>query len=347
MKLTLANVRSSRFAEAIGACYTDLPRIAAAVNEAVQRLIMDPRQPDTGWFGTWVPMVFNVTRSNPYITAPRGVARLMLMDVCKTPIKLQNQFYEYLWSGVGILPKSCPSIPSIDTQGLQRGYYPTLVDVPSTGLSYIRAYPTDPLDVGKRILVQAYDNNGMKIYGLDGLQQIEGFYLTLDYPFVDSLELIGPLGIYGIQKDYTNGDVPLFAVDESTGIQTALARYEPGETAPMYPRYYLDSLPQYCCTNSSTLQVNAMAKRDYYPVAVDSDWILIGNLPALIAEGQSIYHDNIQDESSAKLSLKKHNDAVLLLQGELDHYLGKETPAVNVSLFGTAKPRYQAIGLMR
>lgn len=351
MKTTLLDVRRSRFPQAIGACYTDIPRIAAAVNECVQRLIIDPRQPETGWFGTRVPMVFNVSRANPYITAPRGIARFLALDVCGSPIRLQNDLYEYLWAGEGILPRtvctgtsSSVCVPNLSTVGMLRGYYATLVDVPITNPQTIRVYPTDPLDVGKRILIQAYDANDLKIYGLDGSQQMEGFYLTLSYPFVDSTFTVGAKGIYGIQKDYTYGDVPLQAVDSVTGAVTALARYEPGETRPWYPRYYLDSLPQFCCTGSTTLQVNVMAKRDYYPVAVDSDWVLIGNIPALISEAQSIYHDGIQEAAASVMSLKKHNDAVLFLQGELDHQGGKENPATSVPLFGTADLRRQSIG---
>lgn len=350
-KLTLLDVRRSRFPESIGTCFTDMPRIAAAVNEVVQRLLMDPRQPDTGWFGTWVQMIFNVTRTSPYITAPRGIARIQLMDVCGNPIKLQNEFYSYLWAGEGYLPKNICAwnsanncVGSLNTQGLLRGYYPTLVDVPTGNPQTIRAYPTDPLDVGKRILIQAYDANNQKIYGLDGVQQIEGFYLTLATPFVDSTMTIGSKGIYGVQKPWTYGDVVLQAVDSVTGTVTALARYEPGETNPIYPRYYLDSLPQYCCNGTASIQVNAICKREYYPVNVDSDWVLIGNLPALISEAQAIYHDGIQEAAAAVMEQKKHNDAVLFLQGELDHYLGKEMPAVNVSLFGTAKLRNQSIG---
>lgn len=355
MKVTLKDIRGSRFPEAIGACYADLPRIANAVNECVQRLIVDPRQPDTGWYGTYVPMVFNVTRTDPYITVPKGVARLMNIDVCKTPVPLRNGFYEFLWATKGILPQTnCTSsinsacYPSINTQGVLRGAYPTNVDVPTTAGTtyYIRAYPTDALDDGKRILVQAYDPNDFKIYGMDGLMQMEGQYLTLASPFVTSTWTVGTKGIYGIQKDYTYGDVVLKAVDTVTGVETTLSRYEPGDTNPAYPRYYLDALPQYCCS-STTIQVNALAKLDYYPVAVESDWVLIGNIPALIAEAQSIYHDGIQEDAAFTLSMKKHAAAIMLLQGELDHMYGKVNPATNVALFGTAHPRYQSIGLVR
>lgn len=114
MKVTLADIRKSRFPQAIGACFTDVPRIAAAVNECVQRLLIDPRQPETGWHGLRVPMLFNVSRTNPYITAPRGIARFLALDVCGNPIKLQNDIFEFVWAGVGILPRTvCTGTSSV------------------------------------------------------------------------------------------------------------------------------------------------------------------------------------------------------------------------------------------
>lgn len=353
MKTTLLDLRRSRFPQALGLCFNDLPEISNAANECTQRLIIDPRQPDTGWWGTTVPMVFQVTRGNPYITAPRGIARIMLVDVCNRPIKVQNGFYEYLWAGEGLLPKSVCSgtsraqcISPLNTQALLRGYFPTLVDIPSAaGQSYfIRVFPGNPLDVGKRILIQAYDQNDLKIYSLDGLNEIEGFYITLAYPFMDSVETVGPKGIYGVQKDYTYAELQVDAVNANTGEITQLSRYEPGEQRPNYPRYFLDSLPQFCCNGQPSIQINAIAKRDFYPVFVDQDWLLIGNIPAMISEAQAIYHDGIQEPAAQSMNSAKHRDAINFLQGELDHYAGKESAAVNVAIFGTAKLRRQSIG---
>lgn len=354
MKNTVKDIRLSRFPEAIGVNYNDLPSITRAINECVQRLIIDPRQPDGGWWGTWVPATFNVSRSAPYIAAPSGVARIMLMDVCKQPIRLQNQFYEFLWAQRGYLPKNgccgvgqtsnCNTLFDVATEAFFRGNYATQYDV--TSESYVRAYITDSLDsgAGKRILIQALDANGLKIYSLDGQNQIEGFYLDLVSPFVQSTQSVS--SIYGIQKDYTYGDIPLTAVDVSTAVETTLARFEPGDTNPQYPRYYLDSLPAYCCNGTTTIQVQALCKLDYRPVYVDQDWVLIGNIPALIDEAQAVYHDGIQDQTAAKISLTKHNNAVLKLMGELDHYMGKEMPAISVAVFGTAHLRNQGIGTL-
>lgn len=353
MKTTVKDVRLSRFPEAIGANYSDMPTITRAINECVQRLIIDPRQPDTGWWGTWVPALFTITRAQPYIAAPTGVARIMLMDVCKNPIRLQNMFYEFLWGQRGYLPKDaccgvsataggCGTLCNLSTSAYFRGNYSTQIDVPSA--SYVRVYPTNVLDGGgtKRVLVQGLDANGLKIYSLDGQSQIEGFYVDLASPFTQSTNVV--TSIYGIQKDYSYGDVVLTAVDTTTAVETTLARYEPGDTNPQFPRYYLDSLPQYCCNGTASIQVQTLCKLDYRPVYVDQDWVLIGNIPALIDEAQSIYHDGIQDSTAIKMSLTKHNNAVLKLQGELDHFTGKEMPAISVSLFGTAKLRNQSVG---
>lgn len=350
MKVTVKDVRQSRFPQAIGLTYDNVPGICAALNEVTQRLITDPRQPETGWWGTWVPALFTVTKNNPWINAPAGVARILLMDVCKDPVKMQNQFYEFLWAGRGYLPKDacCGSgyggLTSLFTQGIYRGRFPTQVDV--SAASYIRAYPTNPSDVGKTVLIQALDSNGLKIYSQTAEAQVEGFTLTLEYPFVESEDIVTK--VYGVQKDWTYGDVPLTAVDASTAVETTLARYEPGETAPDYARYYLDSLPQFCCgVGTENMQVNALVKLDYRPVAIDQDWVLIGNIPALIDEAQAVYQSDIQTAEAMQLGMAKHESAIKRLKGELDHYLGKETPAVRVAIFGTASPWMAGIGTLR
>src|SRR5881394_744954 len=80
----------------LGICVGDIPALSGLVNEATERWLFDPVQPDEGWWGTWFKMIFNVNQTNPYITCPRGVARLILLDVCGKPRKIQNGFYEFL-----------------------------------------------------------------------------------------------------------------------------------------------------------------------------------------------------------------------------------------------------------
>ena len=74
------------------------------------------------------------------------------MDVCKRPMKIRNQFYEFLEFGRGYQPNGCTG----NSCGQQRQTYeresvPTLS--PFTAGNSVRAYPLDPIDVGKRSLI--------------------------------------------------------------------------------------------------------------------------------------------------------------------------------------------------
>src|SRR5207247_5054448 len=93
---TLRDVRLSRIPESIGGCQGDVATLVSTLNEAQHRLITDQSQPDEGWWQTWGVMLFNLARDYPYFTTPRGVARVTALDVCKKPVLLRNQFYEYL-----------------------------------------------------------------------------------------------------------------------------------------------------------------------------------------------------------------------------------------------------------
>lgn len=356
MPNTFADFRRQWPQEVFGVCTQNAPSIANYCNRATQRLMHAPEQPHTGWFGTVVPMVFNVQQSFPFVTTPRGIARIAFMDVCRRPVLVRNRFFEYLWAGAGIrlnrdgcatgtrwLGNGC------DSDSVDRGFHPLFTDLPA-GPQYLRATPTDNRDKGKRLLIQTFDQNGLKFYSQDVDIQVEGFFLSLEFPFATSPFLVtGP--VYGVQKDVTYGDVILAAVDPTTGIETQLARYEPGETRPEYRRYRVRDLPGWCrmgaCSAPTQLiQVEVLAKRDYYPVAVDTDWLLIGNIEALVLECQSIRHSGMDTPIAKQESELEHTEAVRLLRGELDHYEGKEDVAVNVAPFGTAQLGRQRIGTM-
>src|SRR5262245_26839370 len=104
-RLRLMDVRLSRAPASVGLCQSDLPNIAQYVDSAQRRLILAKEAGEEGWHGTFAEMVFNVQQTDPYITAPRDVARFEVMQMCEKPIYVQNQFYEYMRFGNGRMPK--------------------------------------------------------------------------------------------------------------------------------------------------------------------------------------------------------------------------------------------------
>lgn len=346
--LRLKDVRQSRIPESVGVCAADNGKLIEYVNEAVQRLVFAGGE--TGWWGSWMKVVFNVdSATDPHITLPRSIARIINMDICRTPVRVQNEFYEFLEAGIGLQPISdCASGRRSNCNLLEtydRGMFPTFLDmVPNRRL---RFYPTDAADVGRRVLVQG-TANGQPIYSLDGIDQVKGVYVGLASPFAQMPFDLTTLT--GLQKDYTVGPVQVYEVDMSTGTQRLISIMEPSEEVAGYRRYMLNGLPANCCniagTTNTTVQVSAMAKLAIIPVAVDPDYLGIQNLAALKEECQAVRFGEMDDTTSAQRAILSHRKAINLLNGELVHHLGKERPAINFAPFGTAKLSYQRIGAL-
>src|SRR5437660_4397393 len=100
MRLTVNNFRASRTLAVLGVCASDLGTALSYLNEATQRLLMAPEVGDEGWFGSYAKVAFNVDPNIPFITAPREVARLSALDVCRNPIRVQNQWFEFMDFGL-------------------------------------------------------------------------------------------------------------------------------------------------------------------------------------------------------------------------------------------------------
>lgn len=359
MRTTFLQFRLSRIPESVGTCAADIVRCAAICNEATQRLLIAGGE--TGFYGTWQKMVFSVNPSDPYITLPRQVARLINMDVCKFPVRIQNSFYEFLEAGIGLQPQgpcACPS-PCSALESYDRGNVPTFRDIDPKGNSkLVRVYLTNERDHNHRVLVQGLDQNGIVVRTLDNGIDTEGEYLNLDDPFTDSQFFYSK--ITGIQKDLTAGDVRIYQVDSVTGEQVSLSVMEPGETVGWYRRYFINGIKNTCCqcdtvpgnacanptSAPKTAQIVAMAKLEFVPVSVDTDWLLIGNIPALKAECFAVRYEESDNEKSLAMAEVKHRQAIKLLNQELTHYTGRLNPAVNVALWGTAKLEHQRIGTL-
>ncbi len=351
MKITVAQVAQSQFPEVIGACSNDIPTICKYLNRAQQILINCGGE--SGFWGGWQKVVFQVSRCNPYITLPPRLARAINMDFCRFPVRIQNEFYEFLEGGIGLQDfyrtqgwqgrnDWCGA-----TQGFDRGVFPSMVDLTNTN-QLLRVYTTDPRDIGKRMLIgPAKDQNGNYIYSTDGNSNPNGFYLTFTNPFITSNMIV--TSIEGIQKDLTFGDVLLYQVDATTGAQVLLSRYGPNETNPAYRRYYLNQLPCGCLCHTpgnpclvgqpvnTNVPVTAMGKLEFYPVSQVTDWLVIGNIPALIEEAKAIRDSDMESAVGAALENKSHKRAIKLLQDEMRHYIGELSPAINYAPWGTAR----------
>lgn len=344
MRITLADVRMSRLPRTIGLCAGDIPQISDAVNAAQQRLINAGGE--TGWWGSWTRVAFNVSPLNPYITLPRRFARIINLDVCRTPIRINNEFYEMLPGGVGMMPAANLQDWCGNLAGYERGVYPTMVDLTPTN-QLLRAYITDARDAGKNLFITGLDQNGMSIYGQFGnpLQTTDGFAMTFAYPFTTTNFVVQQLS--AAQKDMTYGDVILAQVDATTGVEVVLSRYGPLEINAAYRRYYITKLPVGCCpTSAGTLAVEGLCKLEYMPALRDTDQLVIGNIEALIEECKSLRLTEMESVEALQQSAIHHKAAIKILQDEMRHYLGEQRPAVSVDIFQGAPLERAGIGTL-
>ena len=343
----LQDCRNSRLPQLVGLCQDNVPGIARYVNTAQRRLIYAPEAISDGWWGTWAEMAFAVNQDNPYITAPRSVARLMYVNWCDRYIPLQNQFWEYMTFGNGRLPKRFANCcNSFLSQTLARNNAVTFTDL-SSPPQYIRVRITDATDVGKRALIGGTDNNDAVIYTQDGLNKAIGVYVPFDTPFVTTTYQFNTIS--GIQKDVTNGDVQFYQVDPTSGDEVLLLTMEPSETTASYRRYYLSALPRSCCpppNSTGSVSVTAICKLDLSPVTYDQEWCLIQNIEAITEECQSVRYSEMDTPSAKQMAAERHAQAIRLLNGELQHFMGAEQAAVNFKPFGSASLSKQRIGSM-
>ncbi len=348
MRRTFGQLRASRFGTVVGECQGNIPALLALANECQQILINEASE--WGWWGGWARVAFTASRVHPYITLPPQYSRAIGMDVCRFPLRIQNQFYEELDSGIGLRgPNNCTD-PCGPREAYDRNEHPTFIDLsPSNQL--LRIYPTSPDDVGKNVMFSnALDQNGNGIYSTAASGQVNGFILTLNEPFTTTDFVVSHFD--QVTKDPTVGDVVLTQVDATSGTEVTLSRYKPWETNPAYRRYYLGNVPWSCCPPvnppfvAATVTMQAMCKYEFVPVMTDTDYLIIGNIPAMIEMTMSRNYGSMDSPNSAAQEAKHKGEAMRMLQKELDAHLGKNLPAINFAPFGTARLEYQSIGTM-
>ncbi len=204
LRTRLYDLRLSELPGAVGLCAADVAGVASIVNSAQRRLLYCREAGEESWYGTFAEVAFNVYPSSPFITTPRSIARLELIDVCRNPVPINNQFYEFLRFGSGRMPKLCGNRGCLGVYS--RNNAVTFVDMPAG--SYIRIYPTVSTDAGSRVLLQGTNTTDSVIYSNDGTNRVSGEFVTLESPFINSSNQFNTLT--GIQKDITAGDLQIF-----------------------------------------------------------------------------------------------------------------------------------------
>jgi hypothetical protein len=303
-------------------CVSDV-RLRALLNEAVMRL-----RPKGMWVGTTIK--YRICAAAACVTFPRQIETVEAAWICNSPITIRNGWFESYPNSYGLA--NANSGPQSVLMDRGAGYV-QFADISST--AKIALVSTQPLDAGKLVLLQGRDSNGQYVRTVN--DNVDGEQVSLVNGIVVTSTIWAPPGLVGVQKEATRAPVRAYAVDPScpSGVIASIAAYspmnlaywEPDETLPNYRRSLVPGLQNGsgCSTcagttsDCSTSQLTVIAKLNFIPVVKDTDYLQIGNLPAIKEEVQSILkrERGLIDEAEAHEAV-----AVRLLEEELMSYEG-------------------------
>jgi hypothetical protein len=327
MRTTLADARASRIPNVIGACSDDV-RFLAILNEAIQRLLTKGL-----WWGTYAR--YRICATDSCITLPSGIATIETVAMCGTPIQLVDQWYEFLENGLGTVGGSlasdgsnCSSCAGSNNAGCgvpgayMRGRYPSFSDVRGT-TEKLRFVCDLATDVGKEVLALGYDENSNWIRTEQGGVIRDGEIIELDQsPGTTSDHYFSAMTDLQFPNDM-DGQTWLYAYKPSDDSQRLIGKYQYHDTRPSFARYFIPGI----CPNSDSscpVTVEIMAKLEFLPVKNDTDYLIIGNLPALKTMCMAINNAEHEPDAIKKTAIMRagYSEAIAELDSELDHYLG-------------------------
>jgi hypothetical protein len=284
--------------------------------------------------GDWPSLIarlqFKVSQDR--IVLPAEFDRILYLTVNHAPIPMQSPWFEFIGEGPDMVNSLYGSEPTTSNDALLRRFIGvldreqiyTFEDIPQDGnLYYPVIYGTaNELVDGQRplMVLQGYDNNGQWIRTQNAQQQwIDGQELLIngDTPPFAFQGQIPMSQVTGITKPVTNGNVLLYVNCPATGANIYIGNYTPYDTTPYYRSY---KIPGLGC-NGRTFHVNCRARRRYVPIQTVNDWLLITNLPALMAMLQAVYYREAKDAQNYMAYKAMATD---ILRKEMTAYLGQQ-----------------------
>lgn len=333
---TFAELKASRIPTALKLCPTD-PRFAQILNEAEEILI----EAGNSW-GTFARYRCRV--SGGLIVTPQQVAAIQFAAVCNTPVKTRSMYWEFREMGMGIqdVPPSTTTSGCCGGGGLcfgpsefvDRGNLP--VFNPITGITNkVKLYCDVSLDAGVQATVMGIDENGNWIRTLAGGSYEDGEPIMASQIGTLSTHIFSD--ITGFVKPVTAGVLRLYAVDTITGLQTLLANYDYETTTPSFRVWYCQALdnPQVA---ANPVFIDLLVKLDFVPMVNDTDFAMIGNIPALKVMCQAVLDSEKEDDGTKRHQVLLGGLAVAkgFLENELLHYQG--APEELIQMQGVGGP---------
>jgi hypothetical protein len=308
LRTTLGDVRESDLPAALGWCPTD-SRVALRVNEAQQRLLNKGK-----WWGTVGK--YQIAATSGIITLPREFAVIEQAAVCNDPVPVRDFWFEFIANGFGTRDEDNPHGYA---EAVYRGRYPIITSLSGVG-NKLRFKCDLAADEGTPVRIVGKDDSGNWIRSEESGTWVDGELITLTRT-PGTLSVNGYTEITGIQFPGPASGQSWLYEETDAGVQTLIGNYQYNESRPSYARYFFPSI--YNVAAGDTVLVQVLAKREYIPVVLDTDYLIVGNIPALKEMCQSIeIRRKATGQTDIVLAEAHEQKAVQLLEEELDHYLG-------------------------
>lgn len=333
MKRTVADLKESYIPETINTGPND-PRLLKILNMATERLM------NRGDF-VGVTAKIRICATGPCIVWPRQVGRVEKLAICNESMFMQTQWYEFLDFGPGLelVNMQCT------VQVIDDGFVSTISGIQGTA-KYLKVYAFVAEDEDAEVNAQGYDENNQWIRTQDeegAWRNGEDIPVTL--ATATSTKLFGSAPT-SFKKTRTNGTVRIFSLNTEDLTEILLAEMQYDETVSNYRRSRItnwDRVRRSCCGCDDRVTVTAIVKLAYAPVAQDEDWLLIGNMPAMLMamQAEQKFARNLGSEGEGYL-----NAAVRELNKEMRATYGRDKVSIGFYAHGSAKPEYSGIGWM-
>ena len=314
MRTTLGDAKSnriSRLPQAINIRPDDL-RFLSYVNEATLRLMHKGK-----WWGTFGR--FSISISSQILTLPPVLDTIELINVAKCPVPLRSRWFEFLSNGYGTRNNTLPNGSGLN-ECLEQNASPTIVAIASP-YTVLTAKCDVASDVGRKVRILGYDANGNWVrtlvagiwYDGEEVALAQGAGTATTTVFSSITDIKPPTDLDGQWWLY-----------QGTIAGTLLGQYQYWETAPMYRQYLVPFV------NPTISTIEVMGKLAFRPVFKDTDYLIIGNLPALKlgmmackaeeehawGEAQFLWNGGKMKDGTVRVG------AVQELDAELAHYNG-------------------------
>jgi hypothetical protein len=328
MLLTLGEIRQSSIVDIAGACNTS-DKFRSLVNEAVSRLLLRG-----DWPGSIVPI--HVCVYNGCAVFPRYVGQIRKVNRCGESVPVKSIWYQFLDMNLYHDKNRHGFAPWVEHEvGLQQqARSPVFQDIQGD-TCLVRAYPRNPLDVGKTVTIFGIDTYGQPLItkNADGTWA-DGVIITLAAPYGSTSAYVRRID--RVLKDQTQGIVDFYAYNAVTNVlQTEMGHYDPSETNPSYAKYTVHlGHGQGSCCSSGLRSIVALVKLKHIPVIADTDLIPLeyDALSALKFAVQSIKFAEAGDRASAQAYLA---DAIAELNRLMQDTIPDDQIPVSINPFGS------------